>query len=329
MNSGVRARRIALGLSQAELGTAAGLSRQLVAAVEAGRHSPSVRAALALASALGTTVEDLFAKTVADEVSIGATPAPGTPVVGAAVGDRVCYAALPDRGAEVGSWRPADGVFGAGRVTLFPGARPNGAMVAGCDPALGLAASMLPGRGPQRLVAVHASSGVAVGALTDGRLHAALVHGPPDALGDAGGMLRWRLAAWEVGLAAVSGAPLDLEPVAAGRLRVARREPGAAAQQALERAVARLGAPVHTRGPLAAGHLDAARRVVYGTADVAVTMRAAAIAYGLEFAPIERHVVELHIDPRWVHHPGIVALGDLVASKSFRARLGSLGGYDL
>src|SRR5262245_37750935 len=49
-----------LGLSQATLARAAGLSRQALSAVEAGRSVPSTAIALRLARALGRSVEDLF-----------------------------------------------------------------------------------------------------------------------------------------------------------------------------------------------------------------------------------------------------------------------------
>ena len=49
------------GLSQAELANRAGVSRSLVAAIEAGRNTPSVAAGIAVARALGVTVEELFA----------------------------------------------------------------------------------------------------------------------------------------------------------------------------------------------------------------------------------------------------------------------------
>jgi putative transcriptional regulator len=53
-------RRIAAGLSQAELGSAVGASRKTIGSIERGASTPSVRLALALAHALGTTVEALF-----------------------------------------------------------------------------------------------------------------------------------------------------------------------------------------------------------------------------------------------------------------------------
>ncbi len=48
------------GLTQAELATAVGVSRQTVVAVEAGDYAPSVYLALSLAARLAVTVEALF-----------------------------------------------------------------------------------------------------------------------------------------------------------------------------------------------------------------------------------------------------------------------------
>lgn len=60
----LRRHRVELGVTQAELALAAGVSRQLVAAVEAGVNAPAVDAGLRLARALGCTAEDLFGETV-------------------------------------------------------------------------------------------------------------------------------------------------------------------------------------------------------------------------------------------------------------------------
>ncbi len=56
----VRASRIRLGWSQEELASRSGVSRAGISAIETGRLVPSTAAALALAAALGTTVEALF-----------------------------------------------------------------------------------------------------------------------------------------------------------------------------------------------------------------------------------------------------------------------------
>ena len=56
----LRLARQARGFSQQQLAGMAGITRQTVSVVESGVSAPSLRVALALARALGMTVEDLF-----------------------------------------------------------------------------------------------------------------------------------------------------------------------------------------------------------------------------------------------------------------------------
>jgi putative transcriptional regulator len=56
----VRRRRREQRLTQAELATAVGVSRQTVIAVEQGDYAPSVHLALRIARTLSATVEELF-----------------------------------------------------------------------------------------------------------------------------------------------------------------------------------------------------------------------------------------------------------------------------
>lgn len=60
MKNTVREERARLGLSQAELGEALGVSRQTINAIEVGRYLPSLPLAFGLASFIGVTIEDLF-----------------------------------------------------------------------------------------------------------------------------------------------------------------------------------------------------------------------------------------------------------------------------
>jgi putative transcriptional regulator len=60
VDNDVRKRRIELGLSQAELGQAMGVSRQTINAIEKGRYLPSLPLAIALARHFGTSVEEMF-----------------------------------------------------------------------------------------------------------------------------------------------------------------------------------------------------------------------------------------------------------------------------
>ena len=58
----LRLARQARGFSQQQLAGMAGVSRQAVSAVESGLSDPSLRVALALARALGLTVEEMFGR---------------------------------------------------------------------------------------------------------------------------------------------------------------------------------------------------------------------------------------------------------------------------
>ncbi|GAA1086800.1 MULTISPECIES: helix-turn-helix domain-containing protein [Streptomyces violaceusniger group] len=60
MRNEVRQRRMAMGLSQQELGRALGVSRQTVNAIEQSRYDPSLPLAIRMARYFGTTVEEIF-----------------------------------------------------------------------------------------------------------------------------------------------------------------------------------------------------------------------------------------------------------------------------
>jgi putative transcriptional regulator len=60
MRNEVREHRAARGISQGALGTALGVSRQTINAIETGRYLPSLPLAIDLARFFDTTVEQLF-----------------------------------------------------------------------------------------------------------------------------------------------------------------------------------------------------------------------------------------------------------------------------
>lgn len=314
------------GLTQADLAARAGVSRQLVSAVEAGRHQPRVDAALALARALGVDVATLFGRREQPvDVLTGAPPTPGSVVRTGRVGDLavVARARVGEDGFEV-----ADAVVGEdGRLEELAGLRP-GPVVAGCEPGLVVLEGLLrqAGRGA---VGVPAGSAAAAAALAAGRVHAAVVHGP---LGRTlpvppAGTVRRGLATWRTGLAA----PTDLargwwRDALAGRLEVVEREPGAGVQRELERA--RTAAPGRGPAPVVATHLAAARTAV-ARGSAGVTIEPAALAVGAAFHPLSVHVAELWVAGDHVDDPGVQELLGLLASRSFRRRLDAVGGYDL
>ena len=202
----LRLARQARGFSQQQLAGMAAVSRQAVSAVESGHSDPSLRVALALAQALGMTVEELFGQAdPARPVSaVPVAPLAGVParVALAPVGD--LFVALPLRGdASVGlGFVPAGGLAlpGDGRTTPAEGlaapaeargrtlpsgtvaVRPIGPprptlVVAGCDPALPLLATPLGLLDPPVAFAWWpCGSGEALRLAAAGLVHAAGVH---------------------------------------------------------------------------------------------------------------------------------------------------------
>src|SRR6202034_3020963 len=144
----LRMARQTRGLSQQQLAGMAGITRQAVSAVEAGHSDPSLRVALALASALGVTVEELFGPGIPAPV-VGARPvAPlggeGARVTLAQVGDSFVALPLAAESANRAGLLPAGGLVALPTAPPpAPAVRPQGAprptlVVAGCDPDLPL-----------------------------------------------------------------------------------------------------------------------------------------------------------------------------------------------
>jgi DNA-binding XRE family transcriptional regulator/molybdate-binding protein len=324
----IRAARGRRGLTQQALADRAGLTRQQVGAMEAHRHVPSVAAALAVARALGTTVEDLFDDAPATAVPVSRLPVDGAGVRVGRVGELLVTDDGAGPAASTERWDLADGTVAAGCVDLHPGAVPASLVVAGCDPLLASLAEHVERSAGHRVLAVHASSRDAIDAVSVGRVHAAVVHGPSGSLQPPEGLRRWRVASWQAGLAAPGAVVPSLDELASRRARVLQREAGAATQAALARALDAAGAgPLP--GPVGEGHLDVARRLRGREARAGVTMQAAALAFGLAFAPFEVHDVELWVDARWLGAPPVVDLLDLLAADAFARRAAGIAGYDL
>jgi hypothetical protein len=254
----------------------------------------------------------------------------GAPVRVGRVAAQLVAAELADHGAAGAGWATPDGMIEGGQIRLFAAASPSGLVLAGCDPALGVAERMLAGLGSRSLLAISGPTGAALRALRSGTLHAAVVHGVESELPEPPlPVQRWHLASWQVGLAVESRLrSRSLESILSGAVPVARRDPAAASQQAFDRARIRAGVTAEPHGPVAAGHIDAAR-IAATLQGAGVTTEGAARAFGLSFLPLETHVVEIWVDSRWSDHPGVAALGDLIASRAFTDRVALFGGYDL
>jgi DNA-binding XRE family transcriptional regulator len=319
-NTSLRQVRTGAGLTQGELAARSGVSRQLIGAVESGRHLPRVDAALAMATALGVDVADLFpTRSEAVDVVTGSAPAVGTMVRFGRVGDTMVT--RPLRSGRDG-WGVADGIMDQGNIRVFDVSGP-GMVIVGCEPGLEILETMLRQEGAGAL-AVAASSRSAVEALSAGRAHAAIVHGsgesPP-----ISGVERFRFATWRVGLSAPPEPAQDwFQRLLDGPAAIVQRETGAAAQEALLDAIPHLV----PSGPVAGSHLEAVQIGIH-TGMAALTIEPVAVAAGLEFRPLETHRVDLLVDPRWRHDPAVSSAMSVMGSSRFLGRLRAFGGYDL
>jgi molybdate-binding protein len=336
----------------------AAVTRQAVSAVESGHSDPSLRVALALASALGLTVEDLFGPGDPADPVLAAPLAPlggvGSRVALATVGDT--FVALPLRAntAARAGFGPAGGLV-AGQQT--PGdqaarhpvaVRPIGpprptVIVAGCDPALPLLETPLALLDPPVGFAWWpCGNGEALRLAAAGLVHAAGVHqaggraDPDDDPGETveipGGAELVGFTAWREGLAVRPGADVTgLGDVARQGLRMVNREPGAQARTLLDRERRRLGLdPAELPGydSQAAGHLQLAAAVAGRLADAGVSSEPAALAYGLSFIPLADERFNLVLPAKHAASREVQGLLKVLTSPWLLAQLGSLPGYD-
>ena len=366
----LRPLREARGLSQAELAAQSDITRQAVYAIEAGDYLPTTAVALRLAAALRCRVEDLFSLSEAGEVVEGAwlgeaRPSPtqlGTRVKAAVVGGRVVVRPVATLGTVLNYTVPADGFLldpspgrssraGARvRVRLIRDRRSmeEEVTVAGCDPSIFLAGEYLRRRqGAATVVGWTMGSAAALQALVQEQVHAAGVHVVDDKTGEhnlpflrrhlrRGAYTVVTFAAWEQGLLVAPGNPKGIRTVgdiARKGIRVINREEGAGARLLLDRRLAVAGIkPAEIRGyrRLATSHLDVARQVAEGQADVGVGVRSAAAMHGLSFVPLQEERYDLVMPTAYLSsHPGLSMLLDTMTTKNFRREIESLGGYDV
>jgi putative molybdopterin biosynthesis protein len=351
----LRAARLARGYSQQQLAGMAGVSRQAVSAVEAGHSDPSLRVALALASALGMTVEELFGPGVPAPV-LGARPvAPlggqGARVTLAPMGESFVALPLIADSATRAGFLPAGGLVampasGAPATPVRPLGPPRPTLVvAGCDPALPLLETPLARLDPPIAFSWWpCSSAEALRLAAAGLVHAAGAHllgssgeyntGPAHELLARRGAEVIGFASWQEGLVVrpgLAGAVRGLTDVAERGLRLVNREEGAEARRVLDREMARVGlasGSIPGYATRATGHLQVASATAAGLADAGVASEPAALAYGLGFVPLAAERFDLVIPAAQAGSREVDALLKVLASPWLAAQLGSLPGYD-
>jgi molybdate-binding protein/DNA-binding XRE family transcriptional regulator len=361
IENNLREKRQSAGLSQKQLADMAGITRQAVSAVEANHYSPATSVALQLARALHCRVEDLFTIKSGGEIIegelIGSLPR-GDDKLRAhvtRVGERLSVRPLDGFGELASLSATADGlILGGGsdakhvKVQLFEHRERLGrkVVVAGCDPAMFLAAEHVRRRDKYNLVPCLMGSGMAIGALKRGEVHVAGVHLADNRSGT------WNLpylernltgmdcfvvtfAHWEEGLILRQGNPKKIRSVAdlaRSGVRIVNREIGSGARRLLDGQLETCGIQTdRIKGykDEVPSHLEVASRVRAGLADTGIGVRAAASICGLDFVPLQRERYDLVI-PKMHYETlqGLKILLDTIVTRPFRAELEALGGYD-
>jgi putative molybdopterin biosynthesis protein len=358
----LRQKRQSAGLSQKQLADMAGITRQAVSAVEAHQYSPATSVALQLARVLRCRVEDLFSIKSGGEIIegelVGALPrsVEKLRVQVTQVGDRLLVRPLDGLGELTSLSATADGLIlgrGSGskhvKVQLFEDRAAFGrrVVVAGCDPAMFLAAEHIGKRDKDNsLVPCLMGSSMAIGALKRGEVHVAGIHLADDRSG------AWNLpylernltgidclvvtfAHWEEGLILRQGNPKKIRSVsdlAQPAVKIVNREMGSGARRLLDRELETCGIQTdRIKGYTdeVSSHLEVASRVRAGLADAGIGVRAAASICALDFVPLQRERYDLVI-PK-AHYEtlrGLKIFLDTIVSKPFRQELEALGGYD-
>ncbi|RMH34119.1 MAG: helix-turn-helix domain-containing protein [Nitrospirae bacterium] len=283
----VRELRRMHGLSQQELASKIGVTRQALSAIESSRYTPGTEIALKLARELRCSVEELF--TLQDSPQVVEADYVGAPessrqartrVKLAYVGSRLVARPVAELGDSLNFMIPADGLLT--EEAPQPSSRTRHParvhiqllrnremikeeiLVAGCDPAIYLAGEYFRNnRSTASVVGWTMGSTAALQALQRGEVHIAGLHVMDYRSGECNiPFLRQhlrdphyaviRFASWEEGLMVAHGNPKHIERVedlGHRRIRLVNREPGSGARRLLDHALAQAGiAPEQVTG---------------------------------------------------------------------------------
>ncbi len=360
-----QARTIA-GLTQGELAGQVGISRQAYSSLESGQSTPSTEVAIRLAHRLGGRVESLFYLPEQPPVAIDAELVSGASFdtslnspdqrarifrVGQKLLARPLSGPENTRHAVVaaeGLIVPTPGAHGGGGVVtvqpfdLDEVDSPTLAML-GCDPAVGLLETGLRAKGVA-LVTGEESSRQALMGLANGEAHVAGCHLLDDATGTYNSA--WvrllvpfpctlvTFASWQQGLIIAYGNPKQINGEAdlgIPGVRLVNRQAGSGSRDLLDRTLANAGISTENIEGYDReewGHLAVAAAVASGTADVGIGVKAAAVAMGMEFIPIEEERYDLVIPDHFLSETSVQVLLDLLRRPTLHRRVESLGGYD-
>lgn len=330
----LRQLRLLKGFTQAELAKRADISRTAVSAIEQKTLVPSVTAALALAQALGTSVETLFGQPSNPAAAVPQWAwVPHTPArywQAEVQGTLRCY---PGADLVQPPWRAADGSGSGERLPshVVPEASRT-LVIATCDPAAPLLAEHYERRSGCRMLIVRASSQEAVRLLSAGLVHVAGLHLTTAHEDYNANLVRshaaadcslLRVAEWEAGIGvapAMSGK--SLKTIVRRPVRWVAREEGSGAWACLREVL-----PQRTNFEQSArNHHEVLLALQAGYADAGPLLRSMAEPAGLPFLSVRNEIYELAVpsallgDLRWQ------TLQHVVRAREFQQELAKLPG---
>ncbi len=354
-------------LSQGQLATRAGITRQAISAIESNLYLPTTAVALRLASVLACHVEDLFSLVPTEDIVEGTlighlpqTEAGAHPirVKVSTVGKQTIVRPVTDLGEQLSFAVPADGYITgidnklSGSTVRVKLSRDRDAIeqeisVAGCDPAIFLVGEHLR-RHKDRTTVVGWTMGsmAALQSLQRGEVHVAGMHLFDPMTGESNlPFLRRSLkgsryevvtfATWEEGFLVRRGNPLSIRStadLAEPLVTLVNREEGSGARLLLDQQLRASGIdPAHVRGydRIASTHVDVARTIAQRQAEVGIGIRSAAQQFNLDFVPLQTARYDLVVPKSYLKsHPTLTHLFETLVSRPFRNEIAALGGYD-
>jgi putative molybdopterin biosynthesis protein len=139
----------------------------------------------------------------------------------------------------------------------------------------------------------------------------------------------------ELGLLVAAGNPRgikSLRDLTRSNLRIINRQPGSGTRIYLDQELSRARLNVKKISgydTVVSTHLEVGLGVLQGSADVGLATRTTAQLLGLEFIPLTRERFDMWVRTDRFFTRGIQVLLGIVGSREFRARIDTLGGYDV
>ncbi|MBN2420593.1 MAG: helix-turn-helix domain-containing protein [Deltaproteobacteria bacterium] len=320
--------------TQAELARRAGISRSSIAAIENGALVPSVNTALALASALDRTVEELFSNNNESAIAWAWEPSSDSQIYWEADFDqkRLAFPVEPLPYNII----PPDGLLHRReRKPLFRDVSAMTLVMASCDPAAGLLASMMGEKAGIRVLCFHRSSHESLSLLKQGVVHVAGTH--LREISDSGGnkevvmnMLGkdFRLirgAVWHEGIAVRSVEGLkSIKKATSPAVRWIGRKEGSGARRCQDKI---LSTGRELLG-VARNHWEVAMAVNQGWVDAGICHRLMAEEAGLDFMLVSKETFDLCYPVNLEDDPRIIALRKIIKSTGYRKSLSGFRGIE-